>query len=102
MLLAGASRRARPKHLKPQRSRLHAIQLQSVARRLRPSMAPLRTTIWRQMMQSAKQKASPATRSNGVDAIELLKEDHRTVEKIFKEFEKLQEDDADDESKRAL
>jgi hemerythrin-like domain-containing protein len=37
-----------------------------------------------------------------VDAIELLKEDHRSVEKIFKEFEKLQEDDADDESKRAL
>jgi hemerythrin superfamily protein len=54
------------------------------------------------MMQSAKQKASPATRSNGVDAIELLKEDHRSVEKIFKEFEKLHEDDADDESKRAL
>jgi len=53
-------------------------------------------------MQSAKQKASPATRSNGVDAIELLKEDHRSVEKIFKEFEKLHEDDADDESKRAL
>jgi hemerythrin superfamily protein len=54
------------------------------------------------MMQSAKQKAPPATRSNGVDAIELLKEDHRSVEKIFKEFEKLHEDDADDESKRAL
>jgi hemerythrin superfamily protein len=54
------------------------------------------------MMPSAKQKASPATRSNGMDAIELLKEDHRSVEKIFKQFEKLQEDDADDESKRAL
>ena len=53
-------------------------------------------------MQSAKHRASPATRSSGVDAIELLKGDHRSVEKIFKEFEKLQEDDADDESKRAL
>jgi hemerythrin superfamily protein len=53
-------------------------------------------------MQSAKQKTPPASRSNGVDAIELLKEDHRSVEKIFKEFEKLHEDDSDDESKRAL
>jgi hemerythrin-like domain-containing protein len=53
-------------------------------------------------MRTAKQKTSSASRSNGVDAIELLKEDHRNVEKIFKEFEKLQEDDTDDESKRAL
>ena len=53
-------------------------------------------------MQSAKQKTPPASRSNGVDAIELLKEDHRSVEKIFKEFEKLHGDDTDDESKRAL
>jgi len=53
-------------------------------------------------MQTAKQKTSSASRSNGVDAIELLKEDHRNVEKIFNEFENLQEDDTDDESKRAL
>ena len=53
-------------------------------------------------MQSAKHRASPAIRTSGMDAIELLREDHRSVEKIFKEFEKLQEDDADDESKRAL
>ena len=53
-------------------------------------------------METAKQKTSPGNRSNGVDAIELLKQDHRNVEKIFKQFEKLQEGDADDESKRAL
>jgi hemerythrin-like domain-containing protein len=53
-------------------------------------------------MQTAKQKTPSASRSNGVDAIELLKEDHRNVERIFKEFEKLPEDDTDDESKRAL
>lgn len=53
-------------------------------------------------MQTVKQKTSAASRSNGVDAIELLKEDHRNVERIFKEFENLQEDETDDESKRAL
>jgi hemerythrin-like domain-containing protein len=53
-------------------------------------------------MQTAKHKTSSASRSNGLDAIELLKEDHRNVERIFKQFEKLQEDDTDDESKRAL
>jgi hemerythrin-like domain-containing protein len=53
-------------------------------------------------MQTAKQKTSSASRSNGVDAIELLKEDHRDVERMFKEFEKLHEDDSDDESKWAL
>ena len=53
-------------------------------------------------MQTAKQRTISANRSNGADAIDLLKEDHRNVEKIFKEFEKLQEDDSDDDSKRAL
>ena len=53
-------------------------------------------------MQSGKQKNAPASRPNGVDAVELLKEDHRNVEKIFKEFEKLLDDDSGDESKRVL
>jgi hemerythrin superfamily protein len=53
-------------------------------------------------MQTAKQKTPSASRLQGLDAIELLKQDHRNVEGIFKQFEKLQEDDTDDESKRAL
>ena len=53
-------------------------------------------------MQTVKHKTSPASPANGVDAIELLKEDHRNVAKIFKRFEKLQKGDSDDESKRAL
>ena len=53
-------------------------------------------------MQTAKQKTPSASRLQGLDAIELLKEDHRNVEGIFKQFEKLQEDDTADESKRAL
>ena len=53
-------------------------------------------------MQTAIRKITFATRPNGVDAIELLKEHHRAVEKIFKQFEKLHEDHADAESKRAL
>jgi len=53
-------------------------------------------------MQTAKQKTPSTSRLKGLDAIELLKEDHRNVEGIFKQFEKLQEDDTADESKRAL
>ena len=53
-------------------------------------------------MQSAKQKTPSVHRPDGVDAIELLKQDHRSVEKIFKAFESLKEDDSNDESKRAL
>jgi hemerythrin-like domain-containing protein len=56
------------------------------------------------MMQTPKQKTASANRadSDGVDAIELLKEDHRNVESIFKEFEKLHEEESDGESKRVL
>ncbi len=55
-------------------------------------------------MQTAKQRTSTTNRadSKGVDAIDLLKEDHRNVQKNFKEFEKLHESDSDDEGKRAL
>ena len=36
------------------------------------------------------------------DAIALLTDDHKTVQKLFKEYEKLTEGDADDEEKAAL
>jgi Hemerythrin HHE cation binding domain len=44
--------------------------------------------------------ASPI--SNGVDAIELLKEDHRKLDRMFREFINLRETDADGESKRGV
>jgi hemerythrin superfamily protein len=37
-----------------------------------------------------------------IDPIELLKEDHRNVEKLFKEYEKLVEDDGSYNEKEAL
>jgi hemerythrin superfamily protein len=37
-----------------------------------------------------------------VDAITLLKNDHKTVEKLFKRFEKLEKDDGPDEEKRSV
>ena len=36
------------------------------------------------------------------DAIEMLTQDHRNVQKIFKQFEKLKDGDADNEGKREL
>jgi hemerythrin superfamily protein len=44
--------------------------------------------------------ASPA--SNGVDAIELMKEDHRRLQRMFREFIQLRATNADGESKRAV
>lgn len=35
---------------------------------------------------SGQSKAKPSTKKKSTDAIEMLKEDHRTVEKLFKEF----------------
>jgi len=40
--------------------------------------------------------------SNGVDAIELLKEHHRKLERMFREFINLRATDPDGESKRAV
>lgn len=37
-----------------------------------------------------------------MDAITLLKEDHKTVEKLFRRFEKLEKDDGPDDQKRAV
>jgi hemerythrin superfamily protein len=55
-------------------------------------------------MATAKRKTGATSRSkaNATDAIEILKNDHRQVEKMFKEFDQLQRSDSDDESKREV
>jgi hemerythrin superfamily protein len=55
-------------------------------------------------MAQAKSKSSgkKSAASSKMDAISLLTEDHAEVKKMFKEFEKLKEEDADDEEKGEL
>ena len=54
-------------------------------------------------MKTVKRKTTTRqTQTGAADAIEILQEDHRAVEKIFKEFDKLHESDSDEESKRGL
>jgi hemerythrin superfamily protein len=43
-----------------------------------------------------------ASTDSAQDALVLLTEDHKTVQKLFKEYEKLTENDADEEEKAAL
>ena len=52
-------------------------------------------------MQTADARRPRATSSKSIDAIALLDEDHRRLEKIFREFETLP-DDANDETKRGV
>ena len=52
-------------------------------------------------MQTGNGRSPLATLSKSIDAIALLDEDHRRMEKIFREFETLP-DDADDETKRGV
>jgi hemerythrin superfamily protein len=47
-------------------------------------------------------KRSTKKRSAGKDAVALLTEDHKTVDKIFKEFEKLRKNDGNDARKAEL
>lgn len=47
------------------------------------------------------QKQQNRAKTSSADAIALLTEDHKKVQKLFKEFEKLSEED-DDEGKQAL
>jgi hemerythrin-like domain-containing protein len=58
----------------------------------------------RKTMPAAKKTAAPkAKKADANDAIALLTEDHRQVKALFKEYEKLSEDDeAADEDKQAL
>jgi hemerythrin-like domain-containing protein len=52
-------------------------------------------------MQTANARSPLATLPKSIDAIALLDEDHRRMEKIFREFETLPED-TDDETKRGV
>ena len=47
-------------------------------------------------------KQSAQKRSAGSNAVAMLTEDHKTVEKIFKQFEKLKKNDGDDSEKAEL
>jgi hemerythrin superfamily protein len=49
-----------------------------------------------------KTTPAKATRSTGTDAIALLTQDHKAVQKIFKEFDKLKENGGSDEEKSEL
>jgi hemerythrin superfamily protein len=49
-----------------------------------------------------KPASKSATADNAPDAIALLTDDHKTVQKLFKEYEKLMQNDADEEEKAAL
>jgi hypothetical protein len=42
------------------------------------------------------------TKARAQDAVALLTDDHKTVQKLFKDYEKLVQNDADDEEKAAL
>lgn len=46
---------------------------------------------------TASTKSSKSTAKNNSDALALLKEDHQAVQKIFKEFEKIQEKGSSEE-----
>ena len=46
--------------------------------------------------------ASKNATTDAQDAIALLTDDHKTVQKLFKEYEKLTQNDADEEEKGAL
>ena len=50
-------------------------------------------------MKTTSSKTASATHP---DAIALLTEDHKAVQKIFKEFEKLKQNDGSDEEKSEL
>jgi len=49
-----------------------------------------------------KAAGKTAIADNGQDAITLLTDDHKAVQKLFKEYEKLTQNDADEEEKAAL
>lgn len=49
-----------------------------------------------------KPQNSRASQANESDAVELLKTDHREVERIFKAFDKARAEGVDDETKRGL
>ena len=49
-----------------------------------------------------KTTPAKATRSTGTDAITLLTQDHKAVQKIFKEFDKLKQNGGSDEEKSEL
>ena len=49
-----------------------------------------------------KAASKSATTANAQDAITLLTGDHKTVQKLFKDYEKLTQNDADEEEKAAL
>src|SRR5262245_55673026 len=95
---ACSGRRTQPKHLKP--------GSYSALRRMR---APWHAACpWsshcpqggRAMRKHRSASSKPI--ANGVDAIELLKEDHRRIESMFREFVDLRGTDPDGESKRAV
>ena len=49
-----------------------------------------------------KAASKSTTTDNAQDAIVLLTDDHKTVQKLFKDYEKLTKNDADDDEKAAL
>ncbi|MGZ8259120.1 MAG: hemerythrin domain-containing protein [Caldimonas sp.] len=52
--------------------------------------------------KSSAKKSSGGTRAASNDATALLKRDHAEVKKLFKEYEKLAEDEAEGEERQAL
>src|SRR5687768_14907799 len=46
--------------------------------------------------------SNPERRSQPMDAIVLLKDDHKTVEKLFKEFERLHKSEGSPEAKKRI
>src|SRR5688500_7584372 len=52
--------------------------------------------------KSASKTASKSSKSGGDDAISLLTADHKEVKALFKDYEKLVKEEADDEEKQAL
>ena len=46
----------------------------------------------RNIMQQTKRKSGSSSSKSGEDAISLLTADHKTVKKLFKDFEKIKEE----------
>ena len=56
----------------------------------------------RNIMQQTKRKSGSSSSKSGEDAISLLTADHKTVKKLFKDFEKIKEESGMDEEKAEI